>query len=123
MEIRNLVCISCPMGCLLKVEMDGDDVINVTGNTCKRGEIYGRKEVTAPTRIVTTTVPVIDGELAMVSVKTRSDIPKDKVHACVEALKNVTATAPIYMGQIIQENVADTGVDMVATRMVGVSEK
>ena len=46
MEERRLTCIGCPMGCPLVVTMDGGEVVSVTGNTCKRGEIYGRKEVT-----------------------------------------------------------------------------
>ena len=76
MEIRNLTCISCPMGCQITVEMDGSEVLSVTGNTCKRGDVYARKEVTNPTRIVTSTVKVIGGKADMVSVKTREDIPK-----------------------------------------------
>ena len=43
MEVK-LTCIACPMGCPLSVEMDGDKVINVTGNTCPRGKVYGEKE-------------------------------------------------------------------------------
>lgn len=39
MEIRTLTCISCPMGCPLTIEMDGDEIISITGNTCKRGEV------------------------------------------------------------------------------------
>ena len=50
MEIRNLTCISCPMGCPITVEMEGEEIISVTGNTCKRGEVYARKEVTNPYR-------------------------------------------------------------------------
>ncbi len=37
MDIRNLTCISCPMGCQITVEMDGSEVVGVSGNTCKRG--------------------------------------------------------------------------------------
>ena len=49
MAMIELTCISCPLGCPLKVETDGaGQVVSVTGNTCKRGEAYGRKEVTAP---------------------------------------------------------------------------
>lgn len=51
------------MGCPLVVTMDGGEVVSVTGNTCKRGEIYGRKEVTNPTRIVTSTVRVSGGSI------------------------------------------------------------
>ena len=61
MEKRNLTCIGCPMGCALLVEMNGKEIISVTGNTCKKGAEYAVKEVTDPTRIVTTTVRVKNG--------------------------------------------------------------
>ena len=49
MEERKLTCIGCPMGCPLIVTMEAGEVISVTGNTCKRGDVYARKEVTNPT--------------------------------------------------------------------------
>lgn len=118
MEVRNLTCISCPMGCPLTVEMEGSEVISVSGNTCKRGDIYARKEVTNPTRIVTSTVKVVKGSADMVSVKTKEDIPKGKIFECVEALKDVAVEAPVHIGDVIVANVADTGVDIVATKNV-----
>ncbi len=118
MEIKNLTCINCPVGCSLKVEMDGEDVIRVNGNTCRRGDIYARKEVTNPTRIVTTTVKVSNGISDTVSVKTKEDIPKAKIFACVQALKGIEVQAPVHIGDVILENVAETGVDIVATRNV-----
>ena len=118
MEIRNLTCISCPMGCPITVEMDGDEVVSVTGNTCKRGDVYARKEVTNPTRIVTSTVRVIGGKADMVSVKTKEDIPKGKIFDCVKALKGVEVEAPVRIGDVIGADVAGTGVDIVATKNV-----
>ena len=115
MEVKNLTCINCPMGCLLTIEMEGERVIRVSGNTCNRGEIYARKEVTNPTRIVTTTVKVINGTSDMVSVKTKEDIPKGKIFDCVKALKNVQVEAPVHIGDVIADNIAETGVDIVAT--------
>ena len=58
MEKRELTCICCPLGCALTVEIDGGEVKGVTGNGCKQGAEYGPKEVTNPTRIVTSSVPV-----------------------------------------------------------------
>ena len=118
MEIRTLTCISCPMGCPLTVGMDGDEIISVTGNTCKRGDVYARKEVTAPTRIVTSTVKVTNGSADMVSVKTKTDIPKDKIFDCVKCLKGVSVEAPVHIGDVIVPNAAGTGVDIVATKDV-----
>ena len=77
--IRELTCIGCPMGCPLTVTMEAGEVISVTGNTCKRGDIYARKEVTNPTRIVTSTVRVTGGDADMVSVKTSWDIIFEKL--------------------------------------------
>ena len=53
MKERMLTCIGCPMGCQLTVTMEGNEILSVEGNTCPRGDIYARKEVTNPTRIVT----------------------------------------------------------------------
>lgn len=118
MEQRILTCIGCPLGCLVTVGLENGEVVSVTGNTCKRGETYVRKEVTSPTRIVTSTVKVSDGNAPTVSVKTKSDIPKDKIFDCVKALKEVTVPAPIAIGDVILENVVETGVDVVATKAV-----
>ena len=73
MEQRILTCIGCPLGCLVTVELENGEVVSVTGNTCKRGDDYVRKEVTMPTRIVTSTVKVTGGNAPTVSVKTKSD--------------------------------------------------
>lgn len=121
MEERNLICINCPMGCALTVRMDGESVVSVSGNTCRRGEDYARKEVTNPTRIVTSTVRVAGGDAPMVSVKTKQDIPKGKIFACMEALRGIEVTAPVHIGDVILENVADTGADIVATRNVDIA--
>ena len=116
---RELTCIGCPMGCPLTVTMEAGEVISVTGNTCKRGDIYARKEVTNPTRIVTSTVRVTGGDADMVSVKTKEDIPKGKIFECVKALKTVEVPAPVHIGDVLLEDVAGTGVDIVATKNVG----
>ena len=112
--IRELTCIGCPMGCPLTVTMEAGEVISVTGNTCKRGDIYARKEVTNPTRIVTSTVRVTGGDADMVSVKTKEDIPKGKIFECVKALKSVEVPAPVHIGDVLVKDVAGSGVDIVA---------
>jgi len=118
METRELTCIGCPMGCALTVELDGNEVVSVTGNTCKRGEDYAKKEVTNPTRIVTSSVVVTGGTLAAVSVKTQYDIPKGKIFDCVKALKEVVVKAPVHIGDVVLADVAGTGVDVIATKNV-----
>ena len=113
-----LTCIGCPMGCPLIVTMEDGAVASVTGNTCPRGDAYARKEVTAPTRIVTSTVRVTGGTLPAVSCKTRSDIPKEKIFDVVRALKSVVVPAPVHIGQVLLPDAAGTGVNVVATKDV-----
>lgn len=118
MESRELTCIGCPLGCQVHVEMEAGEVIRVAGNTCPKGADYARREVTSPTRTVTTTVKVRNGVIPMVSVKTKEEIPKSKIFDCIKALKNVTVEAPVYAGDVVLENVAGTGADIIATKDV-----
>ena len=119
MAVMEFPCISCPLGCPLKVETDqAGNVIQVTGNTCKRGEIYGKKEVTAPERMVASTVKVVGGSAPLVSVRTRTDIPKGKIFDCMEAIRAAKVQAPVHIGDVVVENVCGTGVDVVATKAV-----
>ena len=101
--------------------MENGEVVSVTGNTCPRGDAYARKEVTNPTRIVTSTVRVTGGKLAMASVKTASDIPKGRIFDCVKALKDVEIPAPVTIGQVVLKDAAGTGVDIIATKNVPVA--
>ena len=113
-----LTCIGCPIGCSLNVEMVGSDVINVTGYSCKKGKEYAQKEVTNPTRILTSVVRVNGGDMPVVSIKTENDVPKYKIEECIKALKNVEVDAPIKIGDVLLQNVAETGVNILATRNI-----
>lgn len=115
---RELTCIGCPLGCQLRVHMENNKVISVEGNSCKRGETYAQKECTNPTRIVTSSVEVIDGVIPMVSVKTEKDIPKEDIKKCMHQLKGIKIKAPVRIGDIIVENIAGTNTNVIATKNV-----
>ena len=118
MENRELTCIGCPMGCQLTVTMDNGEVTEVKGNTCPKGDIYARKEVVNPTRIVTSTVKVTGGDKERVSVKTANDIPKSKIFEVMKDIDAATVEAPISIGDVLVKDVAGTGVDVIATRNI-----
>lgn len=118
MENRDLICIGCPLGCPLTVTIENGEITAVTGNTCPKGDAYARKEVTNPTRIVTSTVTVEGGVAPMVSCKTAADIPKGKIFEVTDALKDVVAKAPVAIGDVLLADVAGTGVDIIATKNV-----
>ena len=111
-----LTCINCPMGCELTVEVEDGKVVSVSGNSCKRGEIYAQSEMTAPTRTVTTTI--ISAEGVPVPVKTAQPIPKDKIFECTKAIKAAEVHLPVKMGQVLIEDLLGTGSAVTATMSV-----
>ena len=118
METRHLTCIQCPRGCQMTVELEGGEVHSVAGNTCKRGDVYARKEVTHPTRTVTSTVSVTGGERERVSVKTREDVPKELIFDVMRVVNHTSVAAPVHVGDVLVPDVCGTGVPLVATSTV-----
>lgn len=110
---RELTCIVCPRGCQLTVELDGDKVVSVSGNICKRGYTYAEAECTNPVRCVTTTVRCESGKV--VAVKTASSVPKASVFDVMKQINRTVAPNGVKIGDVIIKNVAGTGVDVVAT--------
>ena len=121
METISLTCIGCPLGCQIEVMMDkAGKIMLISGNTCPRGEKYARKEVTAPTRIVTSSARVYGSKKGerMVPLKTASDIPKEKIMDVIRDLSGVSVPCPIHIGDVVIRDIAGTGVDMIATKNV-----
>jgi CxxC motif-containing protein len=109
---KELICIVCPKGCHLKI----DENLKVTGNGCARGIKYGIDELTNPTRMLTSTVVILNGEISRLPVVTSNPIPKDKIMAVMKEINQVKVEAPIYVKDIIIPNVLGLGVDLIATR-------
>lgn len=110
-----LICIGCPVGCLITVKRKEDGSLDITGNTCQKGEAYARSEMTAPVRTITSIIRVQGGEGRVIPVKTAQEIPKGKIAACMEEIRCAAARAPIKVGDILIENVAGTGISVIAT--------
>ncbi len=112
--MKNLICICCPKGCHLSV--DENNGFAVTGNTCKRGEVYGKQEIQDPQRIVTSTVAVSGGIYSRCPVKTNKTISKALMFKAMETLDHIKVPAPIKRGDVIVQNLCGTGADFIATR-------
>lgn len=115
---KTLICIGCPKGCMITVDKEEDGSLVITGNSCRIGENYARNEMTAPKRGLTSMIRVEKGYDPVVPVKTRGEIPKDKIEDCMEIIRNTTITAPVRLGEVLIRNAAGTGVDIVATATV-----
>lgn len=110
MEKRELTCIMCPLGCQLTVLKDGDN-ITVTGNNCKRGEIFGKEEVTCPMRIVTSSVKTERGVRAC---KTSKPVPKSMIFEVMKEIEKLRLKS-VKFGEVVIKNVLNTGADIVIT--------
>lgn len=111
---RDLICIVCPRGCALQVELEDNKVVSVTGNACKRGEKYAIDECTNPTRMVTSLVRVTNRKDTMASVKTAAPIPKGKIFELMDLINAKTVEAPVHIGDVILSDVF--GTDVIATK-------
>lgn len=113
-----MVCIVCPVGCRLEISEDptSESGYLVTGATCKKGEVYGVKELSNPTRLLTTTIKIKGASLPRIPVRTDSEIPKDKIFECMDLINKIELEAPVEMGQIIANNILDLDVNIIASR-------
>lgn len=114
MSKTKITCINCPMGCPLEITIE-NDIINIIGNKCNKGKEYAIREITNPTRIVTSTVRVNGGERPVVAVKTQNEIPKKLIFEVMKEINKVIINAPVNLGDIVIENVLNTSVNVIAT--------
>ena len=115
---KKITCIVCPIGCKIIVRIDKTRFEVVSGNKCKRGIEYARNEALDPRRMLTTSVLVNNGEWPLVSVKSSESVPKEKLFSVLEEIKKANVKAPVESGQIIIKNVANTGINIVATKEI-----
>lgn len=115
---RRVICITCPMGCRLDLLLDPDmaHVLEMEGHACKRAWSYAEKELTSPTRMVTTTVRVRGGIWPLLPVHTASPIGKLAIFLLLQELRRVEVQAPVHCGQVVLANAAGTGVNVLASR-------
>lgn len=117
-EKKNLVCIVCPQGCNIEIEMGGMGIESITGYKCRRGQEYARQECINPVRTITTTVKLINGRLNVAPVKSDRPIPKKLMRDCVREINKRTLQVPVKIGDIVIENVLGTDANIVATSNV-----
>lgn len=113
--LKEFICINCPLGCRLTVELEGNQVLSVVGNTCKRGFEYAAQEAVLPARVLTGNMKA-QGSNTPFSVKTDRPVPKQMLLACAMELKRHHPSLPIHSGDIIISNILNTGANVIATR-------
>ena len=117
--MKELICITCPKGCHLKVD---EETFAVTGNSCPRGAVYGADELRDPVRVVTSTVVVAPVPSAgtnlprRLPVKTDRPIPKGKMFEVMAEIAKLRVKPPVKVGDILISHVAGTDGNVVATK-------
>jgi CxxC motif-containing protein len=106
-----MICIACPNGCRLTVETTRSGLV-VRGNTCAKGEEYGREEATDPRRVVRTSDP----HWPYVPVRTDKAIPKKLIPKLLRELCACRAKLPVKRGKPLVRDYEGTGASVVFTR-------
>ena len=119
-ETEIIRCIICPEGCMIKVEYDksGEAIKSMEGHQCKRGINFAEKEITNPTRILTTTIAIRSRVRNRLPVRSSAPVPKDMIGEMVLEAKKVRVQPPVSMGDVLAENFLDTGADLIASETV-----
>ena len=115
-EKRELICVTCPRGCRITVEMEDEKIIRILGNTCERGEKYAESEIKDPRRMFASTVRIRNGVHPVLPVTVTQPFPKDRLKDLSAELRKTEVTAPVRMGDVIVKNVLGTGIDVIASR-------
>ncbi len=115
-EKIKMICISCPQGCSLDVDVDGSIILKVDGASCKQGIDYAEREITDPRRMIASTVRVKNGFHPLVPVYTKMPIPKGMIIDVLAELRKVELAAPVALGTTVIKNVFGTGIDIITSR-------
>ena len=114
---KEIICTVCPRGCHIQVEGEGEKILSLEGQGCKRGTEYASAEFAHPVRILTTTVK-LSGVNDLLPVRSNKPLPKEKVMECMEIIRKAEVKAPIARYDVIIPNICGCGVDIVATKTV-----
>jgi len=115
---REIICIMCPLGCRIKVQVEGEEVKQVEGEGCKKGVKYAQQEVTFPGRILTTTVTTDNPEMPLLPVRSNKALPKEKLIECMKQISKHSVTGSVKLGQTVIKNILGLGADIVACRTI-----
>jgi len=113
---KHFTCVICPLGCEIDVEEEKGSIVVLSGNRCDRGKEFIIQELKEPLRVLTTTVKIKGAEFNMLPVRTDKPVPKKLIPVIMEDIAKIEVNAPVKMYDTIIENIAGTGINLIATR-------
>ncbi len=105
--VRTITCILCPNGCEIDEEL--------RGGKCEKGAEYAKAEMTAPKRVLTSSVKVAEDRSRLLSVRTTKPVPREKLKDGILKLHDIEVQAPLHPGDVIIPNFLEEGIDLIAT--------
>lgn len=116
---KEIICTVCPRGCHIQVEGEGEKILSVEGHSCKRGLEYASAEFAHPVRILTTTVKMAGTQNDLLPVRSSKPLPKEKLFDCMAVIRSTEIVLPVSRYDVVISDICGTGVDIVATKTVG----
>lgn len=113
---KKIICIECPKGCVLSIDLQNDEIMSIDGNECPKGQEYALSEIKNPLRMFTSSVLTEGLSLKMIPVRTDKPIPKDKLFTAIKEIKKIRLCSPVKAGDVIRANFLGLDVNLVATR-------
>ena len=114
---KAITCITCPIGCRISIGyVNGEYVFS--GNKCVRGEEFASAELETPVRSLTTTVKTAFPDMPVLPVRTKGEVPKEKINEIMRELSCIIVRERIGIGETVAANVLETGCDIIATAPV-----
>ena len=110
----NLTCIVCPIGCTITVT-ENNSQLTISGNRCTKGRDFAIAEATHPMRSLCSTVKTTDPDMPRLPVRTDGDIPLNLIFSVMALINSTVLANPVSSGDIVIENVLDTGVNIIST--------
>lgn len=113
---KEIICIACPIGCKMKVTLDGTNIIKIEGNQCKNGEKYAKQEAILPCRVLTTTVETDDPLIPLLPVRSDGEIPFTKISECMKEISKNKISGSVKRGKVLIKNIIGSNVNIIACR-------
>ena len=102
--------------------------IKKTKSMCSKADCYRSKEfavneVTDPKRTVTSTCKTSFKDIPVVAVKTSGEIRKEDINKVIEEINKVTINKRMKIGDVVIENVLNSGVNIVISSNILMEER
>jgi len=114
-DVFTSVCTLCPRGCALEIERDEQGGARISGAGCDRGEQDILSSLEHPLRAFTGSVRTDGAAAPLLPVRTSAPVPQEALMSIARQTRHLVAHPPIHAGDIIMEDVAGTGADLIAT--------